>query len=107
MPGFVVTISTQVLCSHGGKATPLPPVGRVTIAGSGVVTLAHAYVVAGCGQAASSLAPCVSGRFTVGTTRVRTMGSPLAIDPPPAPSTSVPYQTPLVTLPGQVRVYAT
>ena len=104
MPGFVITFANLVVCSHGGKATPTPPVGRVTIAGLGAVTTGHIYFVTGC----LSSSPCVSGQFTVGATRVRTMGYPLAIVPPPAPSTSVPNGTPLVPAPaGQTRVFAT
>ena len=85
----------------------MPPLGRVTIAGIGVVTTGHTYYIAGCGQAAASLPPCVTGKFTVGTARVRSMGLPLAISPPAGPSFCQPNTTPLIPAPaGQTRVYA-
>jgi hypothetical protein len=106
MPGLVVTFANAVACSHGGPATPLPPLSRVTVMGVGVVTFSHTYAVSGCGlPAASGGPPCVSGKFTQGALRVTSMGMPLAIVP--AASTCIPNATPLIVLPtGQQRVIA-
>jgi hypothetical protein len=109
MPGFVVTFANQVLCTHGGKATPVPPVGRVVVSGLGVVTLAHKYMIAGCGFPAATLGvqpPCVVGTLVTGTTRIFSLGIPLALLPDSMPtSMGLPNPTPLIFIPaGQVRV---
>jgi hypothetical protein len=100
-----------VLCTHGGKATPMPPVGRVILSGFGAVTLGHTYLIAGCGFPAATLGaqpPCVSGVMTMGTIRVQSMGIPLAVLPDTMPSSKgLPNPTPLIFAPaGQVRVWA-
>jgi len=114
MPGFVVTFANNVLCTHGGKATPFPPAGRLMIGGLAVVTLAHKYAIVGCGfPAATSGAqpPCVLGQFFTGSTRVLSMGLPLALLPDSvANSKGLPNPTPLVVMPAppsQQRVIAT
>jgi hypothetical protein len=111
MPGFLVTMLTPVLCTHGGKATPVPPVGRVLASGAGVVTLAHKYAIVGCGFPAATLGvqpPCVVGVITNGTLRVRTMGIPIALLPDSvATSKGLPNPTPMIFMPvGQARVRA-
>jgi hypothetical protein len=109
MPGFVINMLTPVFCSHGGKATPVPPMGRVMMMGIGAVTLAHAYVIVGCTAPAALLPPCVAGMFTMGTLRVRTMGIPLIIIPPTGPSFCPGNPTPLIpapAIPPQPRVIA-
>jgi hypothetical protein len=112
MPGFAVTMANQVFCTHGGKATPMPPVGRVATMGFGLVTLAHSYLIAGCGFPAATLGaqpPCVTGVMTTGSVRVRTMGIPIAILPDTMPtSKGLPNPTPLIFAPaGPARVWAT
>jgi hypothetical protein len=111
MPGFVVTLANQVLCTHGGKATPIPPVGRVVVSGFGVFTLAHRYVVVGCLFPAMTLGvqpPCVVGTVFKGTTRVFSLGLPFALLPDSALSSmGLPNPTPLIFAPaGQIRVTA-
>jgi len=107
MPGLVLTVNAVVTCTHAGPAKPLPPTGRVTIMGMAVVTLAHSYVVTGCGlpAATSGAPPCVSGKLTIGAARVKSMGMPVGIVP--STSTCVPNPTPLLLMPGQQRVKAT
>ena len=107
MPGLVVTFASTVTCTHGGPATPMPPAGRVTIMGMGMVTFSHTYAITGCGLPAATGGPaCVSGKFTQGARRVTSMGLPVAIVP--ATSTCTPNATPLIVLPtGQQRVTAT
>lgn len=106
MPGPLLTMNAVVTCTHAGPATPLPPAGRVSVMGMGVVTLAHTYTITGCGfpAATSGAPPCVSGKLTSGAVRVKSMGMPVGIVP--SVSTSVPNATPLILAPGQVRVRA-
>jgi len=111
MPGFLMTLATPVMCTHGGKGTPVPPVGRVIANGMGVITQAHVYVIVGCGfPAATSGAqpPCVSGTLFTGTLRVRSLGLFLGLFPDSmATSKGLPNPTPLIIAPaGQVRVRA-
>jgi hypothetical protein len=109
MPGYVMTVLNPVFCTHGGKGTPIPPMGRVVASGLGVITLAHAYVIAGCTFPAMTLGaqpPCVAGTLTVGTTRVLSMGVPIGLVPTSAAgSMGLPNPTPLIIAPaGQIRV---
>lgn len=111
MPGFVVSFANPVLCTHGGMATPFPPTGRVLASGFGLVTLAHGYLIAGCGFPAATLfaqPPCVLGKVFMGTTRVRSLGVQIALLPDSAAtSKGLPNPTPLIFAPaGQVRVRA-
>lgn len=100
MPGFVLTMATPVMCSHGGQAKPVPPVGRVMIMGMGAVTIAHTYVIVGCAAPAALLPPCVTGNFLMGSLRVRTMNIPFALVPPGGPSLCPGNPTPLIPLPA-------
>lgn len=112
--GRVMTFADSVMCSHGGNATPMPPVGRVLVGGSGVVlTNTHKYVIKGCGYPAATSGaqlPCTGGTLVDGTKRVLSMGSPLAILPVSmASSKCTPNPTPLVPFPlatGLPRVLA-
>jgi hypothetical protein len=111
MPGFVLTFATPVVCTHGGPGTPQPPSSRLSIMSVPVVTLMHTYVITGCGFPAATLGaqpPCVLGRFTVGSTRARSMGMPLALLPTSAGgSMGTPNPTPLILAPsGLQRVKA-
>lgn len=113
MPGFVITFANNVLCTHGGKGTPLPPAGRIVIGGLGAVTLAHVYAIVGCGFPAATSGvqpPCVAGQFFSGSKRVLSMGIPLALLPESvANSKGLPNPTPLIVMPApptQQRVIA-
>lgn len=107
MPGFVLTFATQVLCTHGGLGTPQPPSSRVFMMAVPVVTLMHSYVIVGCGfPAATSGAqpPCVSGKFTIGATRILSMGLPVALLPDSvAGSMGLPNATPLILAPAGLQ----
>jgi hypothetical protein len=112
MPGFLLTLQTPAFCTHGGKATPVPPAGRVTSNGMGVVTQAHVYAITGCAFPAMTLGaqpPCVAGMLFSGTIRVRSMGLFLGILPDSMPSSKgLPNPTPLIFAPaGSPRVLAT
>jgi hypothetical protein len=107
MPGFVLTFATQVLCSHGGLGTPQPPSSRVSMMNVPVVTLLHTYVIAGCLFPAATLGvqpPCASGKLTVGATRIKSMGMPVALLPDSAAnSMGLPNATPLILAPAGLQ----
>ncbi len=107
MPGFLVQVGAQVLCSHGGQATPTVPNPRVSLSGAPGVLMTSPYVIAGCALPPPIAAngPCVSGQWLTGTTRVLSNGQPLIVQS----STSIcaPSGTPMMILVTQTRVSAT
>lgn len=106
MPGFLVHVGAQVLCSHAGQATPTVPNPRVTVSGQPTVLITAPYVVAGCTLPPPTAAngPCVTGQWLSGTTRVLSNGQPLVVQS----STSIcaPTGTPLLIIATQPRVSA-
>lgn len=108
MPGFVITFTTTTRCSHQAPATPVPPVGKVLISGAGAVLLnVHHYLIAGCPNPAVSGGPCTTAFPITASTRVQSMGNPLAVLMPLPLTQCLPPGTPLLILPGQTRVFAT
>ena len=107
MPGMLVQVGAQVLCAHGGQATPMVPNPRVTLSGAPSVLVTSPYVVAGCAFPPPPAAngPCVTGQWLTGTTRVLSNGQPLLVQS----STSVcaPTGTPMTVVSTQTRVTAT
>jgi hypothetical protein len=103
MPGFVLTQSAQVMCMHGGQATPTVPSPRVSIAGSPAITQPPPWIVGGCSFTAPP-GPCVSAQWVSASTRVTAGGQPLLLQDSmavcAAPGTGV-----LVTM-TQIRVRA-
>lgn len=106
MPGFVVTVSSVVLCAHGGKATPTVPSPRVKVMGAPVATMGPPFVVAGCVFPPPPVAngPCVTGQYVVAAIRVRSMGLPLILQDSVA--ICAPTGTPLNTVFANARVRA-
>ncbi|HEY0299987.1 MAG TPA: hypothetical protein VGC36_01550 [Rhizomicrobium sp.] len=109
MPGFVATMLNQVMCAHGGQATPLPLPPRVFIMGVPVVTVTHQYAVVGCALAAVASPPCATGMFPIGSLRVFASSAgalaPLVVVPNSGPC--LPTSQPLIAPPaGQQRVVA-
>lgn len=106
MPGFLVHVGAQVLCTHAGQATPTAPNPRVTVSGQPTVLVTAPYTVVGCTMPPPSAGngPCVTGQFNTGTTRVTSNGQPLLVQS----STSVctPTGTPLQIVATQTRVSA-
>lgn len=107
MPGFLVHFGAQVLCSHGGQATPTVPNPRVTVSGQPTVLLTAPYVVAGCALPPPPAAngPCVTAQFITGTVRVTSNGQPLLVISSQA--ICAPTGTPLIIAATQTRVTAT
>jgi hypothetical protein len=106
MPGFLVQVGAQVLCAHGGQATPTTPNPRIAIGGAPSVLMTTPYVIAACALPPPPTAngPCVSGQWLSGTARVLANGQPLLVQS----STSVcaPTGTPMMIVATQARVTA-
>ncbi|MDI1229560.1 MAG: hypothetical protein PSV18_06320 [Methylobacter sp.] len=106
MPGFLVHVGAQVLCTHAGQATPTVPNPRVTVSGQPTVLLSAPYLVAGCTLPPPTVAngPCVTAQWLMGSTRVTSNGQPLVVQSSQA--ICAPTGTPLVILLTQTRVSA-
>lgn len=105
MPGPLVTVTTNAMCSHGGTAKPTTPNPRVMAQGQPTVTIAAPYVVAGCPFAnGATPQPCVTAQFTTAATRVMSNGQPLLLIDSQA--VTVPNGVPLILVPSQTRVIA-
>ncbi len=106
MPGFLLHAGAQVLCSHGGQATPIAPNPKVTVSGQATVLITASYTVAGCTLPPPTAAngPCVTAQWLSGTTRVSSYGQPLLVQSSQA--VCAPSGTPLVIVATQTRVSA-
>lgn len=106
MPGFLVHVGAQVLCAHGGQATPTVPNPRVMVSGQPTVTIAGPYVVAGCTLPPPTVAngPCITATWLMGSTRVLSNGQPLVVQSSQA--ICAPSGTPLIIAITQPRVTA-
>jgi hypothetical protein len=106
MPGFLVHVGAQVLCSHAGQATPTAPNPRVLVSGQPTVLVTTPYAVAGCTLPPPSAAngPCVTAQWLSGTVRVTSNGQPLVVQS--SASICTPTGTPLVITATQPRVSA-
>jgi hypothetical protein len=106
MPGFLVHVGAQVLCSHAGQATPTVPNPRVTVSGQPTVLMTAPYVVVGCTFPPPPTAngPCVTAQWLMGTIRVLSNGQPLVVQSSQA--ICAPTGTPLLIVATQTRVSA-
>lgn len=106
MPGFLVHVGAQVLCTHAGQATPTAPNPRVTVSGQPTVLISAPYAVAGCTLPPPTAAngPCVTAQWLVGSTRVLSNGQPLVVQSSQA--ICAPTGTPLMISVTQTRVSA-
>jgi hypothetical protein len=103
MPGPMLNVSSNVMCMHGGLGTPTVPSPRVSAMGSPVVTLATAYVIAGCSL--TSTPPfCATAQFVTAATRVTAGGQPLLLADSQAVCAAT--GTGVIVLPNQARVTA-
>lgn len=105
MPAPVLHLGATVLCTHAGQATPMAPFTRVLVSSQPVVTVSSQYAIAACALTGTPTAPCVTGQFLAGATRVLAGGLPLATLA--GQSTCIPTGTPMLPLVSQVRVLAT
>jgi hypothetical protein len=106
MPGLLVQVGAQVICSHAGQAQPSAPNPRVSVSGQPTVLLSTPYLIAGCTLPPPSIAngPCVTGQWINGTLRVTSNGQPLVINA--GTSICAPTGTPMIALATQTRVMA-
>jgi hypothetical protein len=104
MPGFLLHVGAQVLCSHAGQAQPTVPNPRVTVGGQPTVTLSTTYMVAGCTLPPPPAAngPCVTAQFITAATRLTSNGQPLLLLD--SQSICAPTGTPLMIVLTQTRV---
>lgn len=106
MPGFLVHVGAQVLCSHAGQAQPTAPNPRVTASGQPTVLMTTPYLIAGCTfpPPTAGNGPCVTGQWLSGTTRVTSNGQPLLVQS--SQGICAPTGTPLLIVITQTRVSA-
>jgi hypothetical protein len=106
MPGFLLHAGAAVQCAHGGQTQPAAPSPRVLVGGQPVVTIASAYLVAGCAEPPppAGNGPCVSARFVTAAQRVTVVGQRVLLQDSQA--TCDPTGTSLLTVVTQTRVSA-
>lgn len=104
MPGFLIQQGATILCAHGGQAMPAVPNPAVTLDAMPSCLLSDPWTIAGCPGIPSSIPPCVTAQWVMGTTRVTSFGQPLLVQSGEA--ICAPTGTPLLPLVTQVRVAA-
>lgn len=106
MPGPILQSGAQVLCAHGGQATPTTPSPRVSLGGQPAVTMASSWTIAGCTLPPPPVAngPCVTAQFVAASTRVTAGGQPVVLLN--SQSICAPTGTPLQPVSCQTRVTA-
>jgi hypothetical protein len=103
MPGPLLTVTSTVLCAHGGTASATAPNPRVLVDGQPSVVMSAPWVIAGCPfNVSGSPVPCVTGQWTVAATRVTSNGQPVVLMDSQA--VCVPNGTPLLPVVAQTRV---
>jgi len=103
MPGPLLTVTSTVLCAHGGTASPTAPNPRVLLDGQPSVLMTAPWVIAGCPfNVSGSPVPCVTGQWTVAATRVTSNGQPVVLMDSQA--VCAPNGTPLLPVATQTRV---
>src|SRR2546423_4818589 len=105
MPGFLLHVGAQVLCSHAGQAQPMVPNPRVMVCSQPTTQQANPWVVVGCPFNVSGVpVPCVTAQFVTAATRVTSNGQPLLLLDSQA--ICAPTGTPLLIVLTQTRVTA-
>ena len=107
MPGFLLTMSAVVLCSHGGKVNFAAPNPRVKIMGVPVPMSAPPVLIAGCANPPPpvNLGPCVSAPWIPPTHTVRVKSNSLPLVCQTSQAIAVPTGTPItIAFAGQTRV---
>ena len=104
MPGFLIQQGATVLCVHGGQAMPTVPNAAVTLDGMPSCLLSDVWTVAGCPGVPTTVPPCVTAQWIIGTTRVLSFGQPLLVQSGQAIYS--PTGTPLLPVVTQMRVMA-
>jgi hypothetical protein len=102
MPGFLIQQGATVMCVHGGQAMPTVPSPSVLLDGMPATLLPEPWVVAGCPGIPTTVPPCVTAEWIVGSVRVTSFGQPLVIQSGVA--VCAPTGTPLLPVITQERV---
>jgi hypothetical protein len=104
MPGFLLNVSSVVICAHGGQAKPTVPVPRVMVMGQPVTVQPPPYVIAGCANPPPpvNVGPCLTGMWVLAALRVKAMGMPVLLQDSQA--VCAPTGTPLTVVFTQPRV---
>ena len=81
MPGFLLNVSSTVICAHAGQAKPTVPNPRVRVMGQPVTTQGPPYAIAGCVNPPppANVGPCLLGNWIVASLRVKVMGLPVLL----------------------------
>lgn len=106
MPGFLLNVSSTVICAHGGQAKPTVPMPRVLVMGQPVTVQPIPYGVAGCANPVPpvNVGPCVIANWVTASLRVKAMGMPVLLQDSQA--ICIPTGLPLITVIAQPRVKA-
>ncbi|MGK7872668.1 MAG: hypothetical protein AB4426_04945 [Xenococcaceae cyanobacterium] len=104
MPGYLLNVSSTVLCAHGGQAKATVSNPRVKVIGQPTVTQVSPYAIAGCANPPppANVGPCITATWTTASVRVKSMGMPLLLQDSKALCT--PTGTPLNVIPIPTRV---
>jgi hypothetical protein len=102
--GYLLDVTSTVICAHAGKSQPTAPNPRVTVGGNPTVLQTTTYAVAGCALTGTPNPPCATAQWTTGSMRVKSGGQPLLMQD--SQSTCTPTGTPLTVVVAQPRVKA-
>jgi len=80
MPGYLLNMSSKVMCQHGGQAQATASSPRVKVGGQPVVTQSGTYSVSGCPFVLGIIPfPCVTAQWVMAATRVKAGGVPVLL----------------------------
>ncbi|WP_199229332.1 hypothetical protein [Caulobacter endophyticus] len=102
--GYLLDVTSTVICAHAGKSQPTAPNPRVTVGGNPTVLQTTMYAVAGCALTGTPNPPCATAQWMTGSMRVKSGGQPLLMQD--SQSTCTPTGTPLTVVVAQPRVKA-
>jgi hypothetical protein len=77
MPGYLLTVSSTLMCPHAGQISIVTTNNRVTLGGQPAVVQPDTYIVGGCPFTLPSGTPhpCILAKWLVVATRVRIGGN--------------------------------
>ena len=81
MPGFLLNSASMVTCAHGGMAKATAVFPKVLVKGLPVIQITAPFQVAGCAMPPppAGNGPCVTGMFSVASTKVLAGGLPVLL----------------------------
>jgi len=104
MAGLLIQQGATVLCAHGAPAMPTAGNPRVLLSGAPACNLPVPWTVSACPAPSSSMPPCITAMWILGTQRVTSLGQPLVVQSGMA--TCAPSGLPLLPVLVQTRVSA-